>query len=346
MKGNKSKVNVEKDLALAAKYFIGLGLKESEAIFLLSKSEVRDLDLIKIRLDDYQKLFQVDQKTVLKWILKDPKLLGLETIGKQDTSVQTKLKHLQDVLKVDEKIVLSMVLQTPKLIGYSTDTIKHKIADYQKLLGTDENTIIKWVCCRPDVINYDLTENVAATLQLYRETLNIDSATLLQMLLDFPSLITYGIDDSATSVKTKMEKICEVLSPEQARELMIEKPMILTAPAQSFKIRYMLAAVMGVSSQFANNCIFGEKKVYARFRHLIRKHPTAMKRSLVYASEKKFNQYAGAKTTDLLATFPLDLATVKEVEQSFSKLTGRQLELNDQELQALGLQLPEQTKTY
>ncbi len=345
MKGNKSKANVAKDLALAIQYFLGLGLKENEAKELLQKSGVRDLDIIQIRLDDYQKIFQVDLSTILRWMLKDPKLLGLETVGKQSTTVQSKLKQLQEVLRVDEKTASTMILQVPKLLDLSSNTIKSKIADYQKLLHTDAATITKWVCCQPYVLNYHVTENVAATVNFYLDELKINTATLLQMLLSFPALITYGIDDSATSIKTKIQKINEVLPREQARELMIEKPMILTAPAQSFKIRYMLAAVIGLLSNFINNFIFSEGKVYARYCYLTQKHPTAMKRSLVYASEKKFNQYAGAKTVDLLEMFPLDLAAVKKIEHLFFKLTGQQIELDNQELQALGLQKIDQLKT-
>ena len=328
---------VDEDLRKLKEYYASLGYNHHE-INKLVKNGMRDIDLIQIRIEDYQELLHVDRARVLKLILEVPYFLGYETRGKHiPTSVESKMLDWQNTFHLDEPTVIKMILSDPQMLG--AGKLQDVLADYQRVLQTDQTTVKKIILKGTWLALLDIDKNIVPTLTFYRNTLQIDQPTLTQMILQYPVMLGYDISASPTSVKSKIEKLNEVMPFTELRARVIEHPKILGAPANAFKLRYMLAVLAddyagnNIATDFFFNkgkSIDGQHKVYARLCYLKSKGLKIM--SYLYVADGYFNKRLGVKTEDLKQQYPLDAQALNYIEQEFLRITHRWFELNPQEL--------------
>ena len=193
----------------------------------------------------------------------------------------------------------------------------------------------------PELIGRDINSNsetsVKSKIKAYKNLLKMSDEEARKMIIALPSLLCYDFGDGKSSMKSKIEKLQQTIPFEHLRNIAIENPLIFSAPAQSFKIRYMMASVMDKLPQFLS-CGFmvNEKKVWARLCHLIFINSTAV--SYIYINEKVFIGRFGASSEDLLKKYPLDEKAVKEIERAYFEKTGEKMTLDENELTQLGIE--------
>ena len=352
-------------------YLFSLGLNPSEVERIRSKARFYNVATIQNRINDYQTLLQTDLKTVLKIVLRYPRLLGLETFGAKPTSVQSKIRAYQDILHVDTAKVIKMVLNYPQMLSYdcisekqktlnvdrypeqqddfSATSVKAKISDLQTALQTNETNVAKMLSNSPEIIGLSIVDNIIPTLAFFREQLQIDQATLTQMLVKFPSLIKSSIKDGPTSVKSRIEKLREIIPAQQLRELIVKRPTLISVPTQSFKIRYMMAVNANALDAFlSRGFLVNEKNVWARYCYLTSNNPSVKSSKMgnmnvirlntnLYRENAVFEKRFGVKVKDLMQEFPLDELSVQDTVERFQRATGEELTLDSNERKALGI---------
>ncbi len=330
----KTQEDIEKDLIAVKAYYASKGFNNSEISKLL-KNEVRDVVLIQMRIEDYQELWHVDEKTVWAAVLKKPNLLGLETKGKHiPTSVESKMLDWQNTFHLDKPTLIKMILNRPQILAVGK--LQDLIAGYQKALQTDQATVKKIILRTTRLVELGFDENIVRTLRFYRDTLQIDQPTLTQMVLCYPSILVYDVKKSPTSVKSKLARLNEVMPFRELRARVIEHPRILNAPANAFRLRYMLAVLAdyyagtGSATKRFFTCMTNQDTVWARLCYLKSKHMKTM--SYLYYDEKRFNKHVGVKSEDLKRQYPLNAQAINYIEQEFLRIAHRWFKLNPQEL--------------
>ncbi|MCQ2382455.1 MAG: hypothetical protein MJ060_01250 [Clostridia bacterium] len=319
---------------------------------------------VKSKIKNYQTLLHVNENVICKMIRLCPGILGFDTISDTETSVKGKLKSYQTLLHVDETKVIKMICSFPHMLKFDTisdaeTSVKGKLKSYQTLLHADEANVIKMICSFPAMLNYDIvSENATSIKNLiknYQKILQIDEDTVLQMIREFPGLLGFDtVTDETSGVKNKVQKLNAFVP----KEHIINHPLILSVPAQQFKIRYMLASNIntmqdGILKRFlACGFMTSPGKVWARYSGLTSRR-LGLKLSYIYQTEKIFQQRIGKKTEDLIKQYPLDLDAVHNIEQGYLRNTGVALKLDTKELAALGLVVDKQmgvandgTKTF
>ena len=349
---------IDKNLRNVKAYYASQGLNDIAINKLISKSCMRDIDLIEIRIQDYMDLWHVDRKTVWATILKFPRLLGMETKGKHiPNSVESRMQNWQTTFQLDKPTLIKKVLTGTSLL--SVCNLQSMIDNYKKILQTDEATVKKILLKQPSLAYLDIEDNVVPTLKFYRDTLKIDQPTLTKMVLQNQRIIGFNIETSLTSVKSKIDKLKEVMPLAELREKIIAYPMILNTPAQAFKVRYMLAALAddyirknqrytGKKEKFSiterffkTGYMTGQDKVWARFNYLVEHNFKAM--NYLYYGDSQFQQWVRApKNADLIKKYPLDANALNQIEQKYNQIKGkskntkklRHLKFDPQELAA------------
>lgn len=296
------------ELTALEHYFMTLGMDARAIKKVLSKFTTRDLQLIQQKVADYQTMFRVDERTVVKMITFFPSMLSCDVTSDSPTSIQSKIRDFQKLLHTDEQAVLKMCVTYPVMLGLDTagdgpTSVKSKIKNYQALLQTDEKTVTQMIVAGPQLLCLDT------------------------------------VSDSPTSVKTKIKKITEVMPLEKLRACGADFQAIFTVPAQAFKVRYMLAENMDVTQSFLRRGGFmtSQSKVWARYCYLNR-HPGVFNLNNVYTNEKMFTKRFGVASVDLMQKYPLDRAAVTQIEQVYYIKTGHQITLDQQERAVLGLE--------
>ncbi len=369
----KTQKNKDADLLAVKRYYASLGFNESAINKLVNRCVVRDIDLIQIRIDDYKELFHDNREEVLKGISKSPDLLEAETKGKNiPTSIENKIKNLQTILHLDEAAVIKIIRRNPKITGYDTvnessieeirnrlfnhsnqdkiTTIKDKIKALQILLQTDVKNIAQLICKEPTLITLDIKQNIMSSMKFYRDALRLDQSTVIQMIMKYPSILNLDISESPTSVKSKIEKMHEIMPFRELRAIIIDNPKILNTPARSIKIRYMLAMLIDAYAYENNHSqrkhstvdrfltkdfLVSEDTVWARLCYLKSKKSNFI--SHIYRSKNDFYQKTGVETLDLIQQFPLNDNALNQIENDYLKLTHRLFRLNRQELDRMHL---------
>ncbi len=205
------------DLSLSAlkQYYASLGMNDRAIEKVLSRTNVRGLALIQRKVADYQTLFHVDIRRVVKMIIDDPRVLSFDTISDSPTSVKSKIRDYQKILHADERTVTKMLLALTTLLGFDTlgngpKTVKTKMQNYQTLFHTDERSIAKMILSCPSTLARDVygdsPTSVKNRLKDYQNVLGADEATVAKIILGCPTLI--GLDvtsDSPTSIANKVQ---------------------------------------------------------------------------------------------------------------------------------------------
>ncbi len=335
----KRQEDIEKDLNDVKKHYASKGFNNN-AINKLVKNEIRDINLIQKRFDEYRELWHVDEKKLWAAVFKHPQLLGYEVKGKHiSTSVESKMLDWQNTFQLDEPTVIEMMLNRPQMLNVGR--LQDVIADYQRVLQVDQATAKNLILRQTRLAELDFDDNIVKTLKFYRDTLQIDQPTLTQMVFCYPALIIYDVKKSPTSVKSKIEKLNEVMPFKELRARVIEHPRILNTPANAFRLRYMLAVLAdhyaGTNSATKKffTCMTNQHIVWARLCYLKSKHMKTM--SYLYYDEKRFNKHVGVKTEDLKQQYPLDANALNYIEQEFLRITHRWFELNPQELAEMNM---------
>ncbi len=335
-KTGKKQEDVEKDLIAVKEYYASLGYNHHE-INKLVKNDMRDIVLIQIRIEDYQELLHVDRARVLKLIIEHPGLLGHETKGKHiPTSVESKMLDWQNTFHLDKLTVIQMIFSDPTMLNVGK--LQNVLANYQRVLQADQATVKKIILKRTNLAPLDIDKNIVPTLTFYRDTLQIDQPTLTQMILQYPQMLSYDISASSSSVKSKIAKLNEVMPFTELRARVIKNPRILNAPAQNFKLRYMLAVLAddyagkryfpdgkeksSVVEKFFNcGSIENQNTVYARLRYMMQHGIKAM--CYLYYGENPFNRALGVKTEDLKQQYPLDANALNYIEQEYNRIQAK-----------------------
>ncbi|MCQ2382878.1 MAG: hypothetical protein MJ060_03545 [Clostridia bacterium] len=353
----KTKEEVERDLIAVKEYYASKGFNDN-VINKLVKNGMRDIDLIQIRIEDYQELWHIDEKTVWATVLKNPKLLGYETKGKHiSTSIESKMLDWQNTFHLDKPTLIQMILNRPQMLN--AGRLQDMIADYQKVLQVDQATVKKMILQATRLAEFNIDNNIVKTLKFYRDTLQIDQHTLNQMILQYPPMLGFDITESPTSVKSKIEKLNEVMPFKELRARVIEHPRILGAPANAFKLRYMLAMLADhyagpdydvINVFFQKGFMTEQNKVWALLCYLKSKNLKTM--SHLRATEERINKRLGVKTEDLKQQYPLDAQALNQIEQEFLQITHRLFDFNQQELaemhmtrDAAGAVIPDDTRS-
>ena len=151
-------------------------------------------------------------------------------------------------------------------------------------------------------------------------------------------MLGLDITASPTSIKSKIEKLNEVMPFTELRARVIKYPRILSAPAQNIKLRYMLAVIADdyagkryspdgkernsvVETFFNNGIMANQNMTYARLRYMMQHGIKTM--SYLYYDEKKFKHLSGVKTEDLKQQFPLDANALNYIEQEYNRIQAK-----------------------
>lgn len=329
-------------------YLTTLGMEARAMERALRKHTARDLALVQPKIEAYQKLLHVDQKTVVKLIAKFPAMLGYDVDSDSPTSVKNKMQNFQTILQIDARTVEKMIIAAPQILGFDTinDTptsIKSKVKDYQRVLHADDKTLRHMVTIFPNMLGYDVVSDsptsTANKVQFLKAALGVDDQTLLQMLVKAPVLL--AMDTTGTgpsSLSAKIAKLNHVIPADKLRECITTCPMVFTVPAQAFKIRYLLAENVGAMGKFLKKGFMtNQNKVWARACYFSR-FPSVYNPNNVYRDEKQFSRCFGVKSVDLMQRYPLDQAAVYQIEKTYLMKTGNLLTLDQQERAAIGLE--------
>ena len=282
--GNKTRADMAKDLDNLKQYLASKGLSEQKIERIIKRTSVRDLDLVKIRMEhDYPKILHTDVYNVAQMVGESPKMLGFEVIGDKPTSIENKLKVLQKLLQVDEKTILSFTIKNPKLLGS------------------------------------DMTKNIATSLETLRNELKIDQTNLIQIVFNFPEVFFLNIN----AVIEKLKKMSAVMSKEKALNSIVNNSRLFGVPVNEFKFRYMLAEIIGMEEQFLKYGFLRKlASVWARFCYLISNDNRSM--SYVYSSESAFKRWIGVKTKDLEQKYRLTPIVFNYIEQEYNRIQAQQ----------------------
>ena len=111
--------------------------------------------------------------------------------------------------------------------------------------------------------------------------------------------------------------------------------MILSAPAQFLKIRYMLAETMDIEKAFIlYGTLTSQDKVWARYCYLRDiGHKTY---APVYRTDRSFDSTYKVSSSELVKRYPLDKDAIDFIEKSCRERTKRDISLSDDERRALG----------
>ena len=341
---------VMENLTALKEFFLSLGISQDEIQKILTHINIRDIDIIKIKIEDYSLLLHCTQTEVIKMICAYPAMLGMDTISKSTTSVSSKIKSYATLLQIDEAKVIEMICSFPVMLGYDTNSesetsVKGKIKSYVTLLQIDESKVIKMICSHPEILGYDVnSENetsVKGKIKSYATLFQIDEAKVVKMICSYPIMLSFDTNsDGPQGVKSKLQKFIQFIPLEQ----IVDKPKLLGVPQLSFKIRYLMAnnfdyltPGVGILNTFlSRNFLFNEKKVWARYCGITNKSH-GIKLSCIYYDEKQFQKYIGKESKDLMQQYPLDINAVHQIEQEFLRNTGLEIKLDAEELAVLGL---------
>ncbi len=258
--------------------------------------------------------------------------MGLEYIVGMDNL--TGLKQYFHALGMNDRAIAKVLGKTNMR---SLTLIQQRLADLQKVLRIDAPTVVHMVVTWPDLLGHDGIE-VVNKIQDYQKLLQIDEPTVVQMMINRPHLIGYNtMGEGPTAVKSKINKFTAAIPLEQLRDWVVRFPAILDMPAQAFKIRYMLAANLGITTRFFQaGFMTNQSKVWARACHLNR-HPGIFNLANVYISEKFFHGMFHVSSSELMQKYPLDQTAVAQIEQDYLARTGHKVILDQQERAVLGL---------
>ncbi len=281
-------------------------------------SEIKP-ESLKKKVEDLEKVFNDEARSV---IIANSKILDLDfkTENQFDKNA---------VMKLDEQELRD------------STSVKDKIKYCQIILGISEDEVINMVRKFPALLLHDVIKRIKNLLNYFQDTLHVDRRTLLQTVIACPRLLSYdSTNTNATSLKTKIQKMNEVMPMQEVLTLIIKNPQILSVPAQSFKLRYMLATISGTMERFlSSGFLTNEKKVYARLCFLQKKNPKFFNKEDLYRTEKVFAKRFNAKSSELMEKYLLDAAAIAQIEMAYQNITGKTVKLDQQERANLGLEV-------
>ncbi len=370
-------------------FLLNFGFGKNDVAKIFEKVKVRDVNIIKAKIENYKVLLKLSDSDVRKLIMDFPTLLSFDVVSKSETSVKGKLKAYKEMLQLSDSEIKKISLTFPPLLSFdvvseSETSVKGKIKAYKELLQLSDKEIRKMIVSYPALLGYDTVSesetSVKGKIKAYKELLQLNDRKIGSLFATFPSLLGYDMisesetsvkgkikaykellqlsDDEITkmirhmpallfldtssekisSVKTKIAKIQQMIPFDRLREVAIKTPAIFIAPAQTFKIRFMLASIVDRMPSFfnSNGLMTSEKKVWARLCHIQSTNCEA--KSYVYQGEKFFVNHLGVSSEELMKKYPLDEKAVKKIEKAYFEKTGKSMALDKNERAKLGLE--------
>ena len=167
--------------------------------------------------------------------------------------------------------------------------------------------------------------------------LNLSDSEFGRMSRTFPQLLCLDTaSEGKSSIRNKIKKLKDVVLPDELHEIVIKKPMVLSVPVQSVKIRYMIANTQGDEQNFfMKSLLTNEKKAWARVNYL---HHINAPKYWTYVNEKQFVKQFGVTSEELMKVYPLDKEAVEGIEKAFYEKTGEKMTLDSEEIKELGFE--------
>ncbi len=236
------------------------------------------------------------------------------------TSIRSKIEHLQKMgigkkAYIKYPIILCMdcnpdsknptsVAQKMAFLAKEFNFSGTQIDSFPRLLGLD--------------CSYSL-ENPASLLRKRDFYIN-ELGLTLESLAKFPHILGYDCDKNSTEETNIPHKIAQAEACGIDLKIFRQMPLILGAPTEAIKVRYMIYKVSGIEKAAPNASIFiqNEQKSYARLQHLRAIKSTNFR--AVAFDEPKFNKRIGANSLDLIEKYPLNEEAYAKLEQEYLAL--------------------------
>lgn len=327
-------------------YLKSFGFSEGKIAKFFGNTTLRDLTIIKAKMEDYKEIFSLNDIEISKLIKICPQLLGYDISSESEGSVKGKIKFYKDLLNIDENQIRKMIITLPALLGLDTisdseRSVKGKIKAYKELLNLNDREIKKMLRAFPQLLCLDLVSDsetsVKNKIKFYKDALNLSDSEVRKMLVISPGMLGLDtISNKSSSVKAKIRKFKQILPYDVLRKVAIKTPMIFSVPAQKFKIRYMIANINGNEKNFSLEVFMtNEKKAWARACYL---KPLNVSAYWNYQGEKQFAKQFGITSEELMKVYPLDKKATLEIEKAFWEKTGEKMTLDSDEIKELGLE--------
>ena len=233
---------------------------EAEIKYILSKTNMRKLDLIIERVDFYRKLLKLTHTELKSLIKKEPTLLGRDVRGMEETSVINKWNFYKKSLKIEDDALIKLVKKFPVILTYDTSSdkptsIKNKIKFYQATLYLSDNEIAEIIKIHPSLLNLDTISDeptsVKSKIEFYKNTLGLDDYQVAKIIKGHIAWLGYDtVTDEPTSVKSKIKFYKDTfdLDDEQVVKMIKSHPVIIGYDTNSDKSTAVKAKIKSLET--------------------------------------------------------------------------------------------------
>lgn len=341
--------NLQKLFNISEEYAVAL-VKRRGALINMSK------DTLEKRINDLKERYNFSNETVLKMLTKYPAVLTytIEAIIKKEKS------YMKD-LGIGFDDFVSIIERQPSILGFSNDDAKTKQSDYNKEYSISGTKFAKRAKSTPSILNLN-EENIKNKYNFYQErygfseidygkmaskgsqvmTLSPETVLSKEILIknafgieteDFAKMIFKQpaiLGQSADSIKLKKQQIDDLKIP---TTLLIENPNMLTAPANSMKIRYMIVRSIANREDVLKNTgwyLVNQNKSYARLCYFILNEKPVKLTHLV-SNERNFQKQFGVSSASLMEMYKIDEKVIENIVDSFNEYSGEKLYLTEDE---------------
>ena len=300
------------------------GFSDKNIEDILSKTTMRDKDLVKQKIDLYKEIFKVTDKELGMLVKGFPPILSYDINSEGPTSVKSKIKFYKETFNLTDAEIGKMIKSFPNILGYDINSeeptsIKSKIKFYKESLNLTDAEIGKMIKCFPSILGCDIFSeeptSIKSKIKFYKETFNLSDAEIGKMIKNSPSVLGLDITGGATSVNAKIQKLNEMGFLDK---FIVNNPKMLSFPVQGLKIRYMLFKINDANrNQIGNFLMVNEKVVYARRRYMLGKNISI--KSYPYYRQKRFHKFCPYTKEELIAKYPLTQEKALEVQEEYNK---------------------------
>ena len=221
-----------------------------------------------------------------------------------------KRDFMKSALLMNDAEFNSVVKRTPSVFSMNEKMIGKKIDFFKGALNMSPAELGRLVLKFPNILVLN-EESIDNKLSLFASELECDKSDIVKMVTKSPSLL--GLKN--TTVMDKTQQIHELGITNQ---WILKNPLILTAPADSLKLKFMMFRLAFQSEDFTktNWYIQSEKKTWARLKYF-EENGVGFKPSNVIATKKVFSKKYKIDDAILQKKYPLMQSDIDEIGERY-----------------------------
>ena len=324
------------------KYKLVLDKLIDAGVYLMGNSEQINVQKLKF----LGERMSLNEKELFRLIKHYPRILGLYIEGIEGENISSKQRALylagrtmslqerfasiSQKLNLDKAEFRKLFRTFPQVVGFNDNSLDRKLENITKLLGIqDESELKAFVVASPTTLGL-APRTFNEKIEYYQELFDFSREQIVPLLKQNPKMFTYHMEGTMTASKTKLHKMLDLGA---SIEQILSNPVLLSVPAQSAKMRYLIMAqVMDDEAIFGSkNLMTNERKLYARLKYL----ENSNSKSYLCLSEPQFQLHAHADSYELMKKYPLTLDVAHELEKNYKATHHHSLRLNKSEREAL-----------